>query len=136
MEVAPRTRILGAVPNVPETFCTDTPAARPSSPRLISGSPSNFTLSAVKLAAAPVKRRLSTFVIPVTTTSSSTSESAFITIFIRSGLIATSWVCIPINDIFKVLEELGTLSMVNLPSISVTVPIVVPFTNTDAPTTG
>ena len=25
IDVAPRTRIFGAVPNVPETFCTDTP---------------------------------------------------------------------------------------------------------------
>lgn len=25
MEVAPRTRIFGAVPNVPDTFCTETP---------------------------------------------------------------------------------------------------------------
>jgi len=35
-----------------------------------------------------------------------------------------------------VLAELGTLFIVNFPSMSVTVPIVVPFTNTDAPTTG
>ena len=36
----------------------------------------------------------------------------------------------------KVFAELGTSTIVNLPSISVTVPKEVPFTNTDAPTTG
>jgi len=38
-EVAPRTRILGAAPNVPETFCTETPATCPSSMREMSGTP-------------------------------------------------------------------------------------------------
>ena len=46
MDVAPRTRILGAVPNVPDTFWTDTPAERPSNARLISGMPSILTLAA------------------------------------------------------------------------------------------
>ena len=40
------------------------------------------------------------------------------------------------KNIDKVPAELGTLVNVKLPSMSVTVPIVVPFTNTDAPTTG
>ena len=71
MEVAPRTRILGAVPKVPETFCTDTPAERPSNERLISGIPSIRALDASTLSAAPVNKRLSTFDIPVTTTPSS-----------------------------------------------------------------
>ena len=69
MEVAPRTRILGAVPKVPLTFCTDTPAARPSSERLMSAMPSIFIFSASICTVAPEKRRLSIFCIPVTTTS-------------------------------------------------------------------
>jgi hypothetical protein len=36
----------------------------------------------------------------------------------------------------KVLAELGKFEIENLPSISDTVPIVVPFTNIVAPTTG
>ena len=75
IDVAPRTRIFGAVPNVPDTFWTETPAARPSRARLMSGIPSNFVLSASSLVVAPVKSRLSIFCTPVTTTSSITSES-------------------------------------------------------------
>ena len=90
MEVAPRTRILGAVPNVPDTFWTDTPAARPSRPRLISAIPLSFTPSASSFVAAPVKRRLSIFCIPVTTTSSRTSASGFIRILIVPVLIGIS----------------------------------------------
>ena len=40
------------------------------------------------------------------------------------------------KEMTKVPAELGTLVNVKLPSMSVTVPTVVPFTNTDAPTTG
>ena len=69
MDVAPRTRIFGAVPNVPETFWTLTPAARPSSDRLTSAMPSSFALEASNFVAAPEKRRLSCWVMPVTTTS-------------------------------------------------------------------
>ncbi len=36
MEVEPRTRIFGAVPKVPDTFCTETPATRPSREREMS----------------------------------------------------------------------------------------------------
>ena len=69
MDVAPRTRILGAVPKVPLTFCTDTPAARPSSERLISATPSSLASEALILVEAPVNKRLSMVCIPVTTTS-------------------------------------------------------------------
>ena len=82
IDVAPRTRIFGAVPNVPETFCTDTPAARPSSPRLISGKPSSFTSSADNCLVAPVNRRLSIFCIPVTTTSDKVCTSGINVTFI------------------------------------------------------
>ena len=37
---------------------------------------------------------------------------------------------------YIVLAELGTLLIVNFPSMLVVVPIDVPFTSTDAPTTG
>ncbi|MNL72016.1 hypothetical protein D3C87_1972570 [compost metagenome] len=40
IEVAPRTLNFGADPNVPETFCTDTPATLPSSILLTSVAPS------------------------------------------------------------------------------------------------
>ena len=80
IDVAPRTRILGAVPNVPETFWTETPAERPSRPRLMSAMPESFTSSATSWSDAPVKRRLSVLVIPVTTTASTAwaSGSSFI----------------------------------------------------------
>ena len=60
MEVAPRTRIFGAVPNVPETFCTDTPAARPSREREISAIPLMFASLASTFTAEPVFMRRST----------------------------------------------------------------------------
>ncbi len=82
MEVAPRTRILGAVPKVPDTFWTDTPAARPSSARLISGIPSSLIFSAESFVAAPVNNRLSIFCIPVTTTSDSVCTSDTSVMFI------------------------------------------------------
>ena len=50
--------------------------------------------------------------------------------------IATSCVAIPIKETTKVFAELGTFDNVNLPSMSVTVPTVVPFTKIEAPTTG
>ena len=73
MEVAPLTLILGAVPKVPDTFCTDTPADFPSSERLISPTPLIFTSTAESWSVAPVNRRLSVVVIPVTTASESIS---------------------------------------------------------------
>ena len=75
MEVAPRTRIFGAVPNVPETFCTETPATRPSREREMSAIPFSFASSASTLTEDPEKMRRSTEVIPVTTACSSTSAS-------------------------------------------------------------
>ena len=41
-----------------------------------------------------------------------------------------------IKETTKVFAELGTFDNVNLPSMSVTVPTVVPFTKIEAPTTG
>ena len=69
IEVAPRTRILGAVPKVPDTFWTLTPAARPSKERLTSAIPSIFAFDASIFVAAPENNLLSCWVIPVTTTS-------------------------------------------------------------------
>ena len=69
MEVAPRTCILGAVPNVPDTFCTLTPAERPSNERLMSAMPLIKASLALILSAAPVNIRRSMFDTPVTTTS-------------------------------------------------------------------
>ena len=90
IEVAPRTRILGAVPKVPERFCTETPADFPSRPRLISAIPAIFTLSALSLSLAPVKRRLSVATIPVTTTLSRVVASGWSLTTIPS-LAATVW---------------------------------------------
>ena len=73
MDVAPLTLILGAVPNVPDTFCTETPADFPSSERLISPTPLILTSTAESWSVAPVKRRLSVVVIPVTTASERSS---------------------------------------------------------------
>ncbi len=75
MLVAPRTRIFGAAPKVPLTFCTETPAARPSSERLTSATPSSLLSLPLIFVVLPVKRRLSIFCMPVTTTSSSTRPS-------------------------------------------------------------
>ena len=86
IEVAPRTRIFGAVPNVPDTFCTLTPAARPSREREISAIPSIFADVASIFAVAPVKRRLSVFTIPVTTTSSRSPSLASLTTMFAFGL--------------------------------------------------
>ena len=69
MDVAPRTRIFGAVPKVPLTFCTLTPAARPSNERLTSAIPLILALAASIFVVEPVNSRLSVTVIPVTTTS-------------------------------------------------------------------
>ena len=88
IDVAPRTRIFGAVPNVPLTFCTDTPAARPSSERLISATPSSFASAALILVEAPVNNRLSMVCIPVTTTSLSVllSSSRIILVALSEAL--------------------------------------------------
>ena len=94
MDVAPRTRIFGAVPNVPETFWTLTPAARPSSDRLTSAMPSIFALEASIFVAAPEKRRLSCWVIPVTTISVSWWLSLASTTFMPS-LAVRVWVVMP-----------------------------------------
>ena len=94
IDVAPRTRILGAVPNVPDTFCTETPAERPSRPRLISAIPESFTSSAERRSAAPVKSRLSVLVIPVTTTDSIVCSSGT-RVICMFGRIFTSCVTYP-----------------------------------------
>ena len=130
MEVAPRTRILGAVPNVPDTFWTETPDARPSSARLISGTPSNLAFSASTFAVEPVKSRLSIFCIPVTTTPSRYVASSCITIWIGSGDTFAEAVLIPRNVTMISLASAGTALIPNLPSASVIVPIVVPLTRT------
>ncbi|MNQ85877.1 hypothetical protein D3C85_1010530 [compost metagenome] len=54
-EVAPRTRILGAAPKVPETFCIVTPATWPSSIRLTSVTPALSASAALINVEAPVK---------------------------------------------------------------------------------
>lgn len=53
IDVAPRTRILGAVPNVPETFWTETPAERPSRPRLMVGHAGKFHVIGDELVRMP-----------------------------------------------------------------------------------
>ena len=94
IEVAPRTRILGAVPKVPDTFCTDTPAERPSRPRLISAIPSILMFSAFNWSVAPVNIRLSIRCIPVTTTSDSVCTSdCRITFIVGEG--ESDWGSIP-----------------------------------------
>ena len=55
IEEPPRMVILGEVPNVPDIFCTFTPAERPSIIRPISTIPSIFILSAFSVCELPVK---------------------------------------------------------------------------------
>ena len=55
IDATPRIRTLGAAPNVPDTFCTDTPAALPSSMRLMSDVPATFRSDAFSLTDEPVK---------------------------------------------------------------------------------
>ena len=135
MEVAPRTLILGDVPNVPDTFCTDTPAALPSRARLISATPSSLTSSALSLLVAPVNRRLSIFCIPVTTTPSRTSVSASREILISPSMMPTSLGFMPRQLISRVFADSLTFKA-NLPSMSVIVAFLVPFSMTAAPMTG
>ncbi|MNQ85928.1 hypothetical protein D3C85_1011060 [compost metagenome] len=61
IEEDPRTVILGAVPKVPVTFCTVTPAALPSIIRLTSTTPSTFNSVPEILLIAPVKVLLEVF---------------------------------------------------------------------------
>ena len=119
MEVAPRTRILGAVPKVPEIFWMDTPAERPSSPLLMSAMPSILTSEAESLSAAPVNNRLSVATIPVTTTSSSISELACKVIFIV-GATFTSSLCMPTKETTSC--AFCGAEILNFPSMSVMVP--------------
>ena len=81
MEVAPRTRIFGAVPKVPETFWTETPATWPSREREMSATPASFALSASTFAVEPVISRRSTVCMPVATAASRTVESSWRTNF-------------------------------------------------------
>ena len=134
MDVAPRMRILGDVPKVPLTFCTDTPAACPSSERLMSATPLRRALSASNLSVAPVKRRRSVRVRPVTTTSLRVVAFDFSTTCM--SVVAFS-VCDTIPMYATVTCGFAT-SVVNenLPSTSVTVAILAPTTVTVAPITG
>ncbi len=70
IDVTPRTRTLGAAPNVPETFWICTPAALPSSMRLMSVSPLICKSSVFNLTDEPVKVDFLSVWKPVTTTSS------------------------------------------------------------------
>ena len=136
MEVAPRTRILGAVPKVPETFCTDTPATWPSRERLISAIPLSLALSASTLAVEPVINRRSTCCIPVATAASSTSASSA---RVKLTVAATGFRASlkPRLEATIYLAEPGTLAKVYLPSMSVMVPTeVFPSTKTATPGTG
>ena len=90
MEVAPRTLIFGAVPKVEDTFWTETPAARPSSDRLISATPLNIISSASSLLDAPVKRRLSMSFIPVETTAASRASESGTSSTLTTGATRTS----------------------------------------------
>ncbi len=135
MEVAPRILILGAVPNVPETFCTETPADLPSRLRLMSAMPSSLASSAEILSVAPVNNLLSIFCMPVTTTLSSTSESLSSETFI-SLLMGTLFSLVPKKLKIAYLAVAGTLSIANLPFMSVNPPILVPSIWIEAPATG
>ena len=70
IDVTPRMRTLGAAPNVPETFCTETPATLPSSMRLTSVTPAMFRSSVLSLTDDPVKVCFLMSWNPVTTTAS------------------------------------------------------------------
>ena len=134
MEVAPRTRILGAVPKVPEIFWMDTPAERPSSPLLMSAIPSILTSEAESLSAAPVNNRLSVATIPVTTTSSSISELARKMTF-TVGATLVSVLCIPTKETTN--NAFCGAEILNFPSTSVMVPLdFSPLTWIVAPITG
>ena len=135
MEVAPRTRILGAVPKVEDTFWRLTPATRPSSARLMSGTPSSFTFSASTFEVAPVKRRRSVFCIPVTTTSPKVFSAMDITILTFEETL-TVFFSIPMYVTTSRLALAGTFLITKRPLLSVVTPIPVPSTMTFAPMTG
>ncbi len=124
---------------MPLTFCTDTPAARPSSERDTSPTPLSRLSSALIFVVAPVKSRLSCVPIPVTTTSWSWLVSGDISMRIGSAVAFFSTGAMPTNEKWSVTPALGTL-IENLPSMSVAVAWVVfpflPFTCTVTPGNG
>ena len=132
--MAPLTLILGAVPKVPETFCTETPADLPSRERLISPSPLMFTSTAESLSVAPVNILLSVVVIPVTTASESISvlSSRVKSTFAAAGFTTS----LNPRQVASSCEPAGTLSNCQFPSMSVTVALFPPFTETTTPGRG
>lgn len=50
--------------------------------------------------------------------------------------MSNSRLCIPMKEIITFFAFAGMLPSVNFPSISVTVPVLVPFIRTEAPTIG
>ena len=121
MEVAPRTRIFGAVPKVPETFWTDTPATWPSREREMSAIPASFALSASTLVAEPVLSRRSMVCIPVATAASRTVESSCRTNF-RVSASGSRSSLYPMQEAMMNFAFAGTFLMVKLPSRSDIVP--------------
>ena len=113
----------------PATFPLKPPITEPDLPASIS---SDF----IVVAAYPKVFSLRFIPNAVTTTSSNTSASLFRTTCIGVFFIATSLLFIPTNETIKVLLSAFTPEIIKLPSTSVMVPWVVPFTNTEAPTIG
>ena len=135
IELRPRIKMVAGAPGCPDAMFICRPGTVPSRALIGLASVLFTILSVATVEAAPVKAAFFVTPYPVTTTSSSTSVSGF-NEMCNVALMPTSWLVIPINEITKVFAELGTFDNVNLPSMSVTVPTVVPFTKIEAPTTG
>ena len=135
IEPTPRIVVEAYAPGCPVKLFTCKPATDPSKDFIKFASVFFIKSLLSTVWADPVNAAFLVTPYPVTTTSSISCASDLRTTR-KLSFIATSCVCIPMYEICKVFAELGTFDKLKLPSTSVIVPRVVPFTNTEAPTTG
>ena len=130
----PRIRILLTAPGAPDELVTVTPGTEPDNLSCTEATGTSANLPGSTFAAAPVKLDFLKFPYPVTITSSREPASGFITTFIPF-FTGTTTVLSPTYCTLNWFLPSGTERW-KLPSISETVPICVPTTSMDAPTTG
>ena len=136
-ERLPRIITLEEPPKPEELLLICTPAVLPANAFIILGSFTRASSSPFTTWVEYVSD-FSFFAIPnaVTTTSSSSLASFFNVTLIVPGVMGTSCVIIPTKDTCRIFAPAGASVIVNLPSKSVTAPVVLPFTNTEAPIIG
>ena len=132
-EEPPRIRIEEEEPGCPVEEATDTPATLPINISWGLTCKPRFFSSGLMAITEPVASFFLTVPYPITTTFSNIWESSARIIFI-SEATGNSCILYPINET-EIISPLEADNR-NLPSISVTVPFVVPFIITFAPITG